>query len=58
VSRGIGLDRCHFEYGVAAAQAQQIRGHSMRPKPEMDERGKPGRKMLLAEFEKASDGQA
>jgi hypothetical protein len=30
----------------------------MRPKPEMDERGKLGRKMLLAEFEKASDRQA
>jgi hypothetical protein len=30
----------------------------MRPKPEMDERGKLSRKMLLAEFEKASDGQA
>jgi hypothetical protein len=58
VSRGIRLDRGHFEYGVAAAQAQPIRGHSMRPKPEMDERGKLGEKMLLAEFEMASDRQA
>jgi hypothetical protein len=49
--------RRRFEHGVAAAQAQPIRGRGMRPKPEMDERGKLGGKMV-AEFEKASDGQA
>jgi hypothetical protein len=58
MSRGAGVDRGHFEYGIAAAQAQPIRGRGMRPKPEMDKRGKLGGKMLLAEFEKASDGQA
>jgi hypothetical protein len=56
VSRGTGLDR--GQYGVATAQAQPIRGCGMRPKPEMDEMGKLSGKMLLAEFEKASDGQA
>jgi hypothetical protein len=58
MGRGTGVNRGHFEYGVAAAQAQPIRGRGMRPKPEMDEGGKLGGKMLLAEFEKASDGQA
>jgi hypothetical protein len=58
MSRGTGVDRGHFEYGIAAEQAQPIRGRGMRQKPEMDERGKLGGKTLLVEFEKASDRQA
>jgi hypothetical protein len=47
MGRGTGVDRGHFEYSVAATQAQLIRGRGMRPKPEMDERGKLGGKMSL-----------
>jgi hypothetical protein len=58
VSRGTGVDRGHFEYGVVAAQAQPICGRDMRSKPEMDKRGKLCQQHLSAELEKASDGQA